>query len=365
MTSALRNGSNGSGFEPSSSLATRGFCAVLVNGETRSKDSCNISDFCNLIDNASMGWIDFIVDDMADVPAAASALGFNEQLVGNLLKSSRSGYEDSGSELGILLPAIIIHGFNVKLNPLIILMRENVIVTLHSTEVKRFSRVRRYAENLMHKMSLSMPQKDRMTVLLNRIIDENNARNFDYLREIEEQGDKMSEELADPGTPRKQLGQKIYQMKHALIIYLGGLWATVDALDSLRYGDADLISDDPKVLNKISALLSEVNTQIGLAEHLSEVLASGLEVLQTIYNNQLQVLNNKLAFVVAYLTIIGTAIMVPNTIATIASSGIFGFTQTDAVPYLLALVLSTVIATLLAWAAVKRLGLLPRSPDMA
>src|SRR3989338_9746880 len=106
-------------------------------------------------------------------------------------------------------------------------------------------------------------------------------------------------------------------MKHALIVYLGSLWSTLDVLNSLRYGDPLLLTDEDRLLDQLDALSSEVNTHIVLAEHLSEVLASGLEVLQSIYNNQLQVLNNKLAMVVTYLTIIGTAVLVPNTIATV------------------------------------------------
>ncbi len=59
------------------------------------------------------------------------------------------------------------------------------------------------------------------------------------------------------------------------------------------------------------------------------MLASGLEVLQSIYNNQLQILNNKLALLGAYLAIIGTALLVPNTIATVAGNSMFRFEAGD------------------------------------
>jgi len=345
-------------------LEEKGYCAVLQNGETSHKESRNISDFCSLVDTASLAWIDYIIEDLAnEAPKVATTLGFSDSLIEHLLKEKRSGYEDFGNELGILTPAIIVNGFDVKLVPLIILVRENVIVTIHHTEVKRFSRVRRYAESFMRRFPAELPQKDRITLLLSRLIGENNARNFEYMREIEEHGDKLSEELADPKTSRELLGKKIHLMKHALIQYLGGLWATVDSLNSLRYGDPDLISDDPKVLNKITGELSEVQSQISLAEHLSEVLASGLEVLQSIYNNQLQILNNRLSFTVAYLTIIGTALLVPNTIATIISSGMFGFTSLDVIWYLPLLAISTVLATIGAWWAVKKMGIMPRRAE--
>jgi magnesium transporter len=36
--------------------------------------------------------------------------------------------------------------------------------------------------------------------------------------------------------------------------------------------------------------------------------------MQSIYNNQLQSLNNRFALMTAYLTVLGTAFLVPNTI---------------------------------------------------
>jgi magnesium transporter len=76
------------------------------------------------------------------------------------------------------------------------------------------------------------------------------------------------------------------------------------------------------------------------------VLASGLEVMQSIYNNQLQSLNNRFALVTAYLTVLGTAFLVPNTIATIAGSGVMEGTMAAQWWYIPLLVLSTIVATL-------------------
>jgi magnesium transporter len=109
--------------------------------------------------------------------------------------------------------------------------------------------------------------------------------------------------------------------------------------------------------------VGEVHSQIGLAEHLSDVLASGMEVLQSIYNNQLQLLNNRLAMLVAYLTIIGTALLVPNTIATVMGNPMFTFTSADEAWYLPLIIFSTIIATMASWWAVDRMGLLPKKPD--
>jgi len=338
----------------------KAFCAILKADGTQRRESPHIADVCDLLKVAHIAWVDYVVDEVEqDLPAIATTLGFSELLVKNLQKSARSGYEDFDTEMGMMVPAIFMQGFDVRLEPLFVLINEKVIVTLHTREVKRFFRMRRYAETLLRKIPADLTPKDKITLLLIRIIDENNSRNFDYLAEIEEHGDQLSRELTDPKTPRAIMAQKIYEMKHALIVYLGGLWATVDTLSSLRYGDAELLSDEDRILDRINALIGEVHAQIGLAEHLSEVLASGLEVLQSIYNNQLQVLNNRLAMLVAYLTIIGTALLVPNTIATVAGNPMFNFTDKDIPLYLGTIVVSTILATIASWWMVKKAGWLP------
>ena len=78
---------------------------------------------------------------------------------------------------------------------------------------------------------------------------------------------------------------------------------------------------------------------------MSNVLSSGLEVMQSIYNNQLQSMNNRFALVTAYLTVLGTAFLVPNTIANIAGSGLMEGKMAAQWWYLPLLILSTVVAT--------------------
>jgi magnesium transporter len=346
--------------EGAPAVENKAFCVVTGPNGPQRMESSSCRDFLDMVMGASLAWIDYVVEDVErDLLETATRLGFSELLIRNLQKNPRTGYEDFDTELGLMIPAIFMQGFDVRLEPLFILIRGNSIVTLHTREVKRFFRMRRYAETLMRKIPEKLPLTDKITHLLIRIIDENNSRNFDYLVEIEEHGDQLAHELTDPKTPRSIIGPKIYEMKHALIVYLGGLWGTVDTLSSLRYGDAELLTDDEKILDRINALIGEVQSQIGLAEHLSEVLASGLEVLQSIYNNQLQVLNNRLAMLVAYLTIIGTALLVPNTIATVASNSMFSFTEEHIPLYLGTILVSTVLATIASYWAVKKAGWLP------
>lgn len=149
-------------------------------------------------------------------------------------------------------------------------------------------------------------------------------------------------------------------MKHSLISYLNALWRTLDVLNSLRHGDADTITDNNKVLVKIGLLADDVNRQISTAEHTSDVLASGLEVLQSLYNNQLQTLNNRMTLAVAWLTILGTALLVPNTIATFYGS-IQGLDDKNLIWYTTITIVATINATMLAYWWVQKKVIMPKT----
>ncbi len=266
--------------------------------------------------------------------------------------------------MGMEIPCIQVRQLDVKLYPLLLLLRRNFILTIHPLTVdRRFMRLRRYGETVLKKIPAKADAPDKLTLLLMRIIDGVNDRNFEHLRQIEERGDELNESMTDPYTPRTKLGPEIYRMKHALITYLNALWNTVDVLHTLRYGDAELITDDPKLLDKLGILVEDVNRQIGLAEHLSEVLASGLEVLQSIYNNQLQNLNNRLALLMTYLTIIGTAILIPNTLATMLGNAVFDIGPKDLGWYLALMIGSTLLGTGLVYWLIRRRGWIPKKME--
>lgn len=332
----------------------RAFCVALKKGNVTSRTEGNLaSDFKPIIKESQVAWVNFVVDDVfSDGETIAEFLGFSSEMVTTLLASKNSGYEDRDNELGIMLPAVSTTSLDVTIHPLIILIRKGLILSFHDKAISRLLNFSRYAEVFMKKLGAKSSWEDKMTLLLWRIMDENNSKNFDHLREIEEQADGLVKELMDPATPREQLGGKIYMMKHALIVYLDSLWATLDVVNTLRYGDAETLTDDPQLLNRISSLANELTTQISLTEHMSEVLASGLEVLQSIYNNQLQILNNRLALVVTWLTVLGTAVLVPNTLATLM--GISAISEhLDEFSILSILTVSTVLAIVFSYWFIK------------
>lgn len=344
----------------------RAFCVSLpiAGGKPLKLTGDNPHEFMQFLKESSIAWLNFPVKDIKkEAEVIAMSLGFSSTLVATLLSSYLSAYEDRDTELGLMLPAVTVKKFDVLVSPILILIRKDLILTIHDEKVNRLVRFSRYADAFMRKIKPTLVQPDKLTVILTRIIDENNNKNFDHLREIESQGDELSRILMDPMTPRGIIGPEIHNMKHALVNYLDTLWATLDVINSLRHGDAELITDSPKLLARLGILSDDVNRHIALSEHMSEVLASGLEVLQSIYNNQLQILNNRLALVMTWLTILGTAVLVPNTLATVFSNPAFEMGPEDKWGFSILLILSTVISTLMAYWWVKSKGLLPFKVD--
>ncbi len=317
------------------------------------------NDFVPLLKESSVSWINFPVKDIdKDADTIAVSLGFSPSIVPTIIAEHLSAYEDRDTEIGLMLPAVNVKKFDVSISPILILIRKDLIVTIHDERVRRLMKFARYADSFMRKIKPSISPQDKLSIILTRIIDENSDNNFEHLRSLEEQGDDLSKNLMDTTMPRGIIAPEIYGMKHALICYLDALWATLDVINSLRHGDAELMTDDRKLLARIGILSDDINRHISLSEHMSEVLASGLEVLQSIYNNQLQMLNNRLAFVMTWLTILGTAVLVPNTLATIFSNPAFNMGPGDKLWYSILLIVSTVASTWFAYWYIKKKGLL-------
>jgi len=343
----------------------RGVCVAILPTEKPARivgDSPG--DFMERLTNSTLAWVNFAVDDLQrDAPHVATLLGFSPSLVDALLESQYSNYRDRESEFGIRLPVVKIHGQEFEGAPLLILVRWGLVLSLHERgKVNRMVRLSRYADVFMRKIPSDRAMPDKLTILLTRLLNENNERNFDSLRYIQEQGDLISADLLAADHPREEVGKQVYGVKHLLVAYLDALWSTLDVIQSLRYGDAELVSDDETLLARVGILGDDLTRQIQLAEHTTEVLVSGLEVLQSVYNNQLQQLNNRLAMVVAWLTILGTVILVPNTIATL-----FGPVTTyhgqGLVAYVAGTLGLTLLATLASWTYVRRQGLIPDAKE--
>ena len=265
------------------------FCIVLyTDGRIERLVDRPLGEYLSAISTAAIAWIDCSTkDDKKEIEQIAQIAGFSKIPIPKLTTGFYSAYEDYDTELGIMLPSATVKAEKLKVHPLFVLIRDNVILTVHSEEINRLLRFSRYAPPFFKRISAETTP-DKITLMLERIIDENNDRNFEYLREIEMHGDAISKSLIEERLAKKKIAHDIYNMKHVLIDYLNVLWATKDVVDSLRYGDADLITNDEKLLGRIGILSDNIDRHIELSEQMSNVLSSGLEVMQSIYNNQLQ-----------------------------------------------------------------------------
>jgi magnesium transporter len=346
------------------------FCMTLdSSGNTCKQEAESPEVFLESISHSVVAWVDYITDDPnRDLPLVAAQLGFSEHIVSAISTGPQLNYQDFDAEMYMRLPSIQIRGNDVTAYPLMFLIKKRLVFTMHMRLVdKRFIRLRRYSEAIVRRIPMDVPPEDKLTILLSRIMDANNDSNFRHLRVIEEFGDDLNRDLMDPETDRTKLAPKIYEMKHALIVYMNALWESADVIHAIRYGDAQLLTDDEKYLNKISVLLDEVKSQLGLSEHMSEVLASGIEATQSIYNNQLTIsnneltkLNNRFAMLAAYLTIVGTALLIPNTIATMLGNSVWVYGPENLSLYLLLMISATVAGSLVMWWWIKKSGLLPK-----
>jgi magnesium transporter len=360
-------------------MQKRWFCMGLeASGKTFRQDAESATNFLDIVNKSKVAWVDYVTDDpMKDLSVVAAQMGFTEGFISNLSCCDQLNYQDFDTEMWLSFPSIQIRGTEVKAYPLIILIRKNLVFTIHVRLVdKRFIRLRRYSETILKKIPIDIAPEDRLTILLSRILEANNDSNFRHLRVIEEFGDELNRDLMNQTTDKATLGPKIYMMKHALIIYLNALWESVDVLQAIRYGDAELLTDDQKIVNLFAVMVEQVKSQIGLSEHMSEVLASGIEATQAIYNNQLTIannqltisnnqltiFNNRLAKLVAYLTIIGTALLIPNTIGTILGNSVWVYGPENLGLYLLLMVGATLFGSLLMWYWVKKNRLLEEIP---
>ncbi|MBI2541498.1 magnesium transporter CorA [Candidatus Woesearchaeota archaeon] len=334
------------------------FCVAMLKNGSTIKIEGTIEEFLPTLKDADFAWVNAQVTSLKeDGSKVASMLGFTPSIIKELVMQRFSGYDDHTTELGLLLPAVHVTGLEVDINKLIILIKSNLIVTIHTEGITRLVKFARYAVTSFKKVPKNLDDVDKISLVLIRILDENNERNFDGIRGIQEQGEEISKYLIETTGFRQELGSDIYKMKHALISYLEALWASLDVVHYLRYGDAELITDDPVILQKVGMLSTDLTRQISISEQMSSVLASGLEVLQSIYNNQLTVLNNRLSLMAVWMAILGTAFIVPNTIATIFGTPIGEHLGWHTM--LIILIASTVFSIVIAYLIVKKKGILP------
>lgn len=331
------------------------FCIGLnASGQDYKAENLSTAEYRGLLGQSSLTWIDCCLRDFDhEIAGLACAMGFSELSIEQFISQHYSSYEDCDIELGIMLPAAKVDGLNIAVHKLIVLIKGNLILTVHDEDIVRLSRFSRYAPTIMRKIA-ALQTNDKITLILERIIDENNERNAEYLREIDTNSERIIKSLTSNMADKRQVIYDIYNAKRVMITYLDVFWATKEVLESIQYGDAALITDDERILDRISLLSTNMDRHLSLAEQTSSTLSSGYAILQDTRGNMLQEMNNKISLVGAYMTVIGSLIIIPNTLATVISS-ITGPTG-RLWWYMPFIVISTIIITILAYAWMARMN---------
>ena len=90
-------------------------------------------EFLDQVKVSSLTWLNFTVKDVEkDAVGIAKTFGFSEGIIPSLMKGYYANFEDRDVEVGILLPAVRVKRVDITWFPLIILVRKNLILTIHS-----------------------------------------------------------------------------------------------------------------------------------------------------------------------------------------------------------------------------------------
>jgi magnesium transporter len=306
-------------------------------------------------------WVDHTASDIAEAKAVAVGFGFSAGIMDTLRNDDLSEYADNDTELGLKIPSVRLERPEPEIEPAYFLMRENLILTIHGVEASHLMHFSRYADTYLRKMP-AQTLSERRTMFLIRLLDENCNDHFDQLRFIEDHADAVGYELAEMDAHIRDVGKRIFQVKHITVVYLSTLWHMLDVINSLRYGDAELIDDNQKILGRMNQMSEEVSKQVELSEAMSEVLVSGMDVLQSLYANQLLIVNNRMVLALTWMTVLGTALLVPNTLATIFAYAL-GLDFNLMIWSLLVIIMATITMSSLAYWWTKSWTVVPRSPD--
>ncbi len=292
-------------------IKTVSIAGLQSEGTPFKKPSIQLEEAMQEIPLGHLTWIECVVDNIInDAPKILQSLGINMD-PSVLLSGYVSNYEDKEDTLGLMLPFVVTSANKTQTSPLLIFIKKDLVVTIHDDYGGKITRLYNYSSTLLRKLPKDPEQwADRQTILLARIIDELSETNFSILRLIVERAEQFEIDLAGSRQVTRDIPLELSDMKTSLLTFLNAIWATYDTVHNLKYGDADMISDDETILAKFEVILGRLDRQIQMSESIQQMVSTGIHVIQTEATNKFTVL-------VIWWTVAGTAELVPNTIATV------------------------------------------------
>lgn len=308
------------------------------------KENITIDQAVPMINTSNLTWIECVVDDIInETPTILNKINvkFDPTI---LLSGYLTSYEDIVDTLGIMLPFIVTGSSITQTSPLLIFIQKNLIITIHDDYGGKIQKLHTYSSNLLRKLPRD-PNKwdDRQTLLLFRLMDEVSEANFSVLRFIVEKTEQLELDLTNSRQIKRDLPLELSNMKRSILTFVNAVWAIHDIIRNLKYGDSDMLTDNDDILEKFEVILSRLDRQIQTAENVMDVISTGMVVIQT-------ETSNKLTTLIVWLTVVATAVLVPNTLATIFGIPDFDIKYIWIIPIL---IISTIISTIITYRYTK------------
>ncbi len=320
--------------------------AGLLEGTPFKKPTVEIDELPGIISSGHLTWIECVVDSIIDdSPKILEKLGITMD-ASVLLSGYVSSYEDRGDTLGLMIPFVVPGNNKTLTAPILIFMKKDLIVTIHDDYGGKITRLYNYAPTVLRKLPKEADTwADGQTILLARIIDEICESNFSILRLIVERAEQFEIDIAGSRQVTRDISLELSNMKTSLLTFLNAVWATYDTVHNLKHGDADMVSDDEIILGKFEVILGRLDRQIQMSENVMQMVATGVNVVQT-------EVTNKVTILIIWWTVAGTAELVPNTIATVF--GLYPNHETVFFPIVATVVGSAILATAVAYFYVRK-----------
>ncbi len=295
-----------------------------------------------IAEKADVAWVNCIVSDVrGEAEQTASDFGFNANLIREMLQGRYSSFVDNDTQAGMMLPTVQIRKGAVSAYPVLILLREGLIVTIQDRHISRFAAFARYAETHFRKIPADWSRIDKMSSVLLRLVDENNEHNYKGIKDLAGVIDSLGKLLADQELGFEKITKATFELRHSVTVFQATLWENYETLRAIQHGDAALVSNRPESLAMLDGLIEQNSWYIQLGENLTLILGSGVEAMQDYRAINLLRFNNIVTFTGTWLSVLGTMFLVPNTIATGMASTAFPLGPGDMWWYTTMLVLVT------------------------
>ena len=310
------------------------------------KPTVELTELSEITSSGRLTWIECVVDSIIDeAPKILEKCGITMD-ASLLLSGYVSSYEDRGDTLGLMIPFVVPGNNKAQTAPILIFMKKDLILTIHDDYGGKITRLYNYAPTLLRKLPKDVDTwADRQTILLARIIDEICEANFSILRLIVERAEQFEIDIAGSRQITRDISLELSDMKTSLLTFLNAIWASYDTVHNLKYGDAEMVSDDEVILGKFEVILGRLDRQIQMAENVMQMVATGVNVVQA-------EVTNKVTIFIIWWTVAGTAALVPNTLATVF--GLYPNHEQLFGPISYGLILSAILSTAFAYYYVKK-----------